>query len=121
MDIIIHSEGFSLYDKMREQIEGKIAKIEHFEARAVRARVTLKRLSAHPSPTQFAASIHVEMPGNDAIAEQKASAPIEAVDLVLEKIEHQLSKKKTEKLARRTRVPGLAEAEAEALAAEATT
>ena len=118
MDILVHSEGFTLYDKVRDQVEAKIAKIEQWAPRAIRARVTLKRTSAHPSPKQFAATILVEQPGNGARAEQKAGAPIEAVDLLLEKIEHQLLRKKTETLAKRTRKPrGLDEAEAEAAAA----
>ena len=117
MDILVHSEGFTLYDKVKDQVEDKVARIEHLEPRAIRARVTLKRLSAHASPKQFAAAVLVELPGRDARAEQKASAPVEAVDLVLEKIEHQLSRKKTEKLAKRTRTPrGLDVAPAGALA-----
>lgn len=118
MDILVHSEGFTLHEKMRDQVEAKMAKIEQWAPRAIRARVTLKRMSAHVSPKQFAATILVEVPGNDARAEQKAGAPVEAVDLLLEKIEHQLLRKKTEKLAKRTRKPrGLVEAEAAAAAA----
>jgi ribosomal subunit interface protein len=113
MDILVHSEGFTLYDKVRQTVEDKIAKIQQWAPHAIRSRVTLKRLSAHASDKQFAATILVEMHGNDARAEQKAGAPVEAVDLLIEKIEHQLLRKKTEKLARRTRKPrGLLEADA---------
>ncbi len=101
MDTIVHSEGFTLYDKLKEQIEDKIARIEFHDQRVIRARVTLKRLSAHPSPKQFAASVLLELPGNDIRAEQQAGAPIEAVDLVLEKVGHQLERRKTEKLSKR--------------------
>jgi ribosomal subunit interface protein len=105
MDIIVHSEGFTLYDKLKEQVEDKVGRIELHDQRVIRVRVTLKRLSAHTSPKQFAAAVHVEVPGNDIHAEQKAGAPLEAVDLVLEKVEHQLSRKKTEKLSKRERKP----------------
>lgn len=105
MDMLIHSEGFTLYDKLKEQIEDKIARIEMHDQRVIRVRATLKRLSAHASPKQFAAAVHVEVPGNDIHAEQKAGAPLEALDLVLGKIEHQLSRKKTVKLSRRARKP----------------
>ena len=105
MDILVHSEGFTLYEKLKDQIEDKVGRIELHDQRAIRVRVTLKRLSAHTSPKQFAATVHVEVPGNDIHAEQKAGAPLEAVDLVLEKVEHQLSRKKTEKLAKRTKKP----------------
>lgn len=101
MDIIIHSEGFTLYDKVREQAEDKVARIELHDSRAIRARVTLKRLSAHTSDTQFAAAVLIEEPGNDIRAEQKAASPLAALDLVLEKVEHQISRKKTAMLAKR--------------------
>ena len=105
MDILVHSEGFTMYDKLREQVEDKVARIELIAPRAIRARVTLKRTSAHPSQKQYAATVLVELPGRDARAEQQAGAPLEAVDLLVEKIEHQLSKKKTERLAKRTKTP----------------
>jgi len=105
MDMLIHAEGFTLYDKLKEQVEDKIARIEMHDQRVIRVRVTLKRLSAHSSPKQFAAAVHLEVPGNDIHAEQKAGAPLEAVDLVLDKVEHQLSRKKTVKLAKRARKP----------------
>jgi ribosomal subunit interface protein len=101
MDILVHSEGFTLFDKLKEQVEDKVARIEMHDQRVIRARVTLKRLSAHPSPKQFAAAVLLEVPGNDLRAEQQAGSPLEAVDLVLEKVDHQLSRKKTEKLAKR--------------------
>lgn len=105
MDIIVHSEGFTLYDKLKEQVEDKVARIELHDQRVIRVRVTLKRLSAHSSDKQFAVAVHVEVPGNDIHAEKKAGSPLEAVDLVLDKVEHQLSRKKTVKLAKRARKP----------------
>lgn len=101
MDILVHSEGFTLYDKLKEQVEDKVVRIEFHDQQVIRARVTLKRLSAHASETQFAAAVLLEVPGNDLRAEQKAGAPLAAVDLVLEKLEHQLERRKTEKLAKR--------------------
>ena len=105
MDILVHSEGFTLNEKLKGQVEDKVGRIELHDQRVIRVRTTLKRLSAHVSPKQFAVAVHVEIPGNDIHAEQKAGGPLEAVDLVLEKIEHQLSRKKTEKLAKRTKKP----------------
>jgi ribosome-associated translation inhibitor RaiA len=45
----------------------------------------------------------MEVPGNDMAAEQKAGEPLEAIDLLVEKMERQLRKRKTERIAKRTK------------------
>lgn len=103
MDILIHAEGFRLSNTLRDAAEDKIGRVEHYEPRTLRVRVTLRKASAHPSKKQFNAKVLVEVPGNDITAEQSASAPLEALDLLVEKVEQRLRKRKTAKLARRTR------------------
>lgn len=105
MDILVHAEGFRLTEDLKGKVIEKVARLEHYAPRALRARVTLKRASAHPSPRQFEASVRIEVPGNDVSAMQKASQPLEAVDLLVEKVEHQLMRRKTAKIARRERLP----------------
>jgi ribosome-associated translation inhibitor RaiA len=46
----------------------------------------------------------VEVRGNDITADQSAATPMEALDLLVEKVEQRLRRRKTAKLARRTRV-----------------
>lgn len=103
MDILIHSEGFALDDRKKALVEEKVGRLEHFTPRALRARVTVRMNSAHQNNKQFSAKILLEIPGNDLAAEQKAGEPIEAVDLLVEKMERQLEKRKTEHLARRSK------------------
>ncbi len=103
MDILIHSEGFTLEDAKRELIVDKIAKLQQYFQRAIRARVTVRMDSPHPSDSQFVAKVLMEVPGQDMAAEKKAAAPLEAVDLLCEKIERQLRKRKTERISRRTK------------------
>jgi putative sigma-54 modulation protein len=103
MDILIHAEGFSLDDRKKAMIEEKVARLEHYAPRALRARVTLRMDSAHQNDKQFAAKILMEIPGNDLAAEKKAGEPLEAVDLLVEKMERQLERRKTEHMARRTK------------------
>ncbi len=105
MDILVHAEGFRLTDDLKEKTTDKVARLEQFAGRALRARVTLRRVSAHPSPRQFEAHVLMEVPGNDVNAVQKASQPLEAVDLLVEKVEQRLRKRKTAKIARRVRLP----------------
>ena len=49
------------------------------------------------------AKVLVEVRGNDITAEQSAASPMEALDLIVEKVEQRLRRRKTAKLARRTR------------------
>jgi putative sigma-54 modulation protein len=103
MDILIHSEGFALDDRKKALIEEKVGRLEHYAPRALRARVTVRMNSAHHNDKQFSAKILVEIPGNDLAAEKKAGEPIEAVDLLVEKMERQMERRKTERISRRTK------------------
>lgn len=105
MDILVHAEGFRLGDDLKDAVEHKVGRLVQFAPRALRARVTLRRASAHPSARQFEAGVLMEVPGRDVSAVQKASQPLEAVDLLVEKLEQRLRKRKTAKLARRERAP----------------
>lgn len=105
MEILVHSEGFRLSDEAKAKIVTKVSRLEHFAGRVLRARVTLKRASAHPSASQFEAHILLEVPGNDINGVQKASEPMEAIDLLVDKLEQQLRKRKTARIARRERQP----------------
>lgn len=101
MDVLIHADGFALGDSQKATIEEKIGRLENHEPRAIRARVHVRKTSAHPSPSQFQIKVLVEVPGHDLTAEEHAAQPMEAVDLLMDKIEHQLERRKTERLAKR--------------------
>jgi len=103
MDILIHSEGFALDDRKKALIEEKVGRLEHYAPRALRARVTLRLDSAHHNEKQFVAKVLIEIPGNDLAAEKKAGEPLEAIDLLVEKMERQLERRKTERISRRTK------------------
>lgn len=103
MDVLVHAEAFTMTETLKAAVEEKIGRLEHFFPRALRARVTLKRVSAHPSPKQFLARALFEVPGDDLSAEEYGEDPLVTVDLLSEKIESRLRKRKTEFLARRTR------------------
>jgi ribosomal subunit interface protein len=105
MDILIHAEGFRLSEMLQSAAEEKVGRLDSLAPRALRARVTLRKESAHPSKKQFHARVLFEVPGNDIAAEKYAEGPLEALDLLCEKIEQRLRKRKTAKLARRIRQP----------------
>lgn len=103
MDILIRAEGVELTDKLHEAVTRKIGSVRQYAPRALRARVQLHKVCPNPSARQFRARVHYEIPGNDLIAEHCAHEPMAAVDLVVEKIEGRLRRRKTARLASRVR------------------
>lgn len=102
-DILIYADGVDLTDKLRDAVATKIGRVRQYAPRAFRARVRLIKLLAARSQHQFRAHILYELPGNDLAAEHIAHEPMTAVDIVAEKIERRLRKRKTARLARRIR------------------
>src|ERR1051326_3383229 len=103
MDILLRGEGVELTEKLREAVNQKIGRVRQYAPRALRAWVHLHKVRANASPHQFRARVHYEIPGNDVVAEHTAHDPVAALDLVAEKIERRLRKRKTARLARRVR------------------
>ncbi len=103
MDILIQSNGVALTDDVKATIEDKIAHIEQYAPRALRARVRVRKTSAHPSGRQFSVRVLCEIPGADLSAEESGTDVLTALDVAASKIERRLRKRKTERLARRQR------------------
>ena len=100
-DLIIRATGLELPDKLREAVAKKIGRVRQYAPRAFRARVHLEREHLKAAPDQFRVTVHYEIPGNDLVAEHRAFEPMAALDLVSEKIERRLRKRKTASLASR--------------------
>lgn len=103
MDILIRTEGVELTDELHEAVTRKIGRVRQYAPRALRARVQLHKVCPKRSAHQFRARVHYEIPGNDLFAEHSAHEPVAAIDLVAEKIEGRLRRRKTARLARRVR------------------
>ncbi len=102
-DILIHADGVDLTAELRDAVNTKIGRVRQYAPRALRARVRLTQLLGARSENQYRARVLYEVPGNDVSAEHVAHEPLAAVDFVAEKIERRLRKRKTARLARRTR------------------
>jgi ribosomal subunit interface protein len=105
MDTLIHADGVTLTEAIKDAIDDKIAHVEQYAPRAVRARVRLRKDSAHHSARQFTVRVLIENPGADFSAEESRADVITALDVAIGKIERQLRKRKTERLAKRERGP----------------
>jgi ribosomal subunit interface protein len=106
VDIIIQTDGVTLSENLRDAVEEKIGRVEQYAPRALRARVRMRKVSAHANSGQYVVRVLVEVPGDDLSAEQIGPDPMLALDIVSEKIERRLRKVKTERIARRHRKAG---------------
>ncbi len=114
MDVLIHADGFMIGDHQKAIVADKIGRLEHQDPRAMRARVYMRKTSAHASPSQFQVKVLVEVPGKDLSAEGHAEHPMDAVDRLVEKIGHQMARRKSERLSRRAEAAHYKEAHASA-------
>jgi ribosomal subunit interface protein len=105
MDILIQTEGVALTEAIKDAVDEKIGHVGEHAPRALRARVYLRKVSAHPSPRQYTVRVLVEIPGADLSAEESHAEVIGALDVVAHKMERLLSKHKTERLAKRASGP----------------
>ena len=103
MDILIRTEGVDLTEALHDVVARKIGRVRQYAPRAMRARVQLQKVGPRRSARQFRAHVHYEIPGNDLHAEHRAHEPAAAIDIVAEKIERRLRRRKTARLARRVR------------------
>lgn len=105
MDILVQADGVTLTETIKNAVDEKIGRVELCAPRAVRARVNLRKISAHSSPSQFTVRVLVEIPGADLSAQESSADVIGALEVVAGKIERRLRKRKTERLASRVRGP----------------
>jgi putative sigma-54 modulation protein len=104
MDILIHADGLMLTKNLYDAVEAKIGRVEQYAPRALRARVRIRKTSAHANQAQYVVRVLIELPGRDLSAEQIGPEPMLALDILAEKIERRLRRRKTERLARRKKL-----------------
>jgi ribosomal subunit interface protein len=100
-DIIIRASGVELTEKLQEAVTRKIGRVRQYAPRAFRARVHLERDHTKAITDQYRVFVRYEIPGHDMIAEHQGHEPMAVLDLVSEKLERRLRKRKTARLASR--------------------
>ena len=104
LDILTRGDGIEVSEELRDAVVQKIGRVRQYAPRAFRVRVQFHKDRLKPSADQYRVTVHYEVPGNDVFAEHSADDPLTALDVVSEKIERRLRKRKTARLARR--LPG---------------
>ena len=101
MKLILSTHNLTLTKAIEDHLVDKLEKLDHFDRRAVDARVTLEHDHKRAPEKQFACSIRLEMPGPDLFAEDAERDLYAAIDLVTKKIEQQIRKRHNKYKARK--------------------
>jgi ribosome hibernation promoting factor len=100
MKLIIIPHNVTLTKAIEEHIVAKIEKLDHFDQRAIDARVTLDHDHTRTPKKQFSCSIRLAVRGPDLFAEDRENDLYAAIDIVVKKIEQQIRKLHNKRKAR---------------------
>ena len=100
MKLIIIPHNVTLTDAIENHVVGKIEKLDHFDKRAIDARVTLEHDHTRAPERQFSCSMRLSVRGPDLFAEDREEDLYKAIDLVSKKIEQQIRKRHKKALER---------------------
>ena len=101
MKLILSTHNVTLTKAIEEHIIVRLDKLEHFDRRAIDARVTLEHDHTRVPKKQFKCSMRLSMRGPDLFAEDAESDLYAAIDLVTKKIEQQIRKRHNKYKARK--------------------
>ena len=100
MKFILSTHNVTLTKAIEDHILTRIDKLEHFDQRAIDARVMLEHDHTRTPEKQFSCSIRLGVRGPDLFAEDHESDLYAAIDLVVKKIEQQIRKRHKKTLER---------------------
>ena len=97
MKLILTGHNLKMTQAIEDHVIDKIEKLDHFDPRAIDARVLIEHDTAKPSEKRFKCSVRLAVRGPDLYAEDYEADLYAAIDLVMKKIE-QLIRKRHSKL-----------------------
>ena len=109
MKLILSTHNVTLTKAIEDHVIRRLEKLDHFDNRAMDARVVLEHDHTRVPQKQFSCSIRLSVRGPDLFAEDVENDLYAAIDLVTKKIEQQIRKRhgklkaKKHKLAARTK------------------
>ena len=104
MKLILSTHNVTLTKAIEDHILGRLTKLDHFDRRAVDARVTLEHDHTSVATKQFSCSIRLSVRGPDLFAEDVESDLYAAIDGVTKKIEQQIRKRQSKLKAKKHKV-----------------
>jgi putative sigma-54 modulation protein len=100
MKLILIPHNITLTKAIEDHVVSKIEKIDHFDKRAIDARVTLDHDKTRAPAKAFSCSIRLGVRGPDLFAEDREEDLYAAIDVVCKKIESQIRKRHSKAKAR---------------------
>ena len=100
MKLIIIPHSVTLTEAIENHVVSKIEKLDHFDQRAIDARVTLEHDHKRIPEKQFSCSLRLSVRGPDLFAEDRDEDLYAAIDKVSKKIEQQIRKRHSKAKAR---------------------
>jgi putative sigma-54 modulation protein len=104
MKLILSTHNVTLTKAIEDHILGRLEKLDHFDQRALDARVTLEHDHTRVAKKQFSCSIRLSLRGPDLFAEDVESDLYAAIDRVAKKIKQQIHKRHGKRKARKHKV-----------------
>ena len=104
MKLILSTHNVTLTKAIEDHILGRLEKLDHFDQRALDARVTLEHDHTRVAKKQFGCSIRLSVRGPDLFAEYVESDLYAAIDRVTKKIEQQIRKRHGKRKTRKHKV-----------------
>ena len=100
MKLILSTHNVTLTKSLESHVVKRLEKLDHFDKRAIDARVTLEHDHTRVPERQFSCSMRLGVRGPDLFAEDRESDLYAAIDVVTKKIEQQIRKRHSKKKAR---------------------
>jgi putative sigma-54 modulation protein len=100
MKLIIIPHGVTLTKAIEDHIVAKIEKLDHFDKRAIDARVTLEHDHTRAPERAFSCAVRIAVRGPDLFAEDREADLYAAIDIVTKKIAQQIRKRHNKAKAR---------------------
>jgi putative sigma-54 modulation protein len=104
MKLILSTHNVTLTKAIEEHILDRLEKLEHFDQRAIDARVTIEHDHTRAPDKQFSCSIRLGVRGPDLFAEDAESDLYPAIDKVTKKIEQQIRTRHNKHKARKHKI-----------------
>ena len=93
MKLILSTHNVTLTKTIEDHILARLEKLDHYDKRALDARVVLEHDHTRVPEKQFSCSIRLDMRGPDLFAEDREKDLYAAIDRVTKKIEQQIRKR----------------------------
>ena len=93
MKLILSTHNVTLTKSIEDHVVKRIQKLDHFDQRAIDARVTLEHDHKRVPEKQFTCSMRLAVRGPDLFAEDAETELYAAIDKVTKKIEQQIRKR----------------------------